>query len=77
MEPFRLLPGRGVCAISKFIYTYGLCWGLDESGYKGRWCYETKQDALDALRLWDGIDDPSGPWVKYKGIDGERFNTNL
>lgn len=34
-------------------------------------------NAVAALNEWDGNGDPSGDWIKYKGIGGERSNNNL
>lgn len=70
----REIPGRGVCALYKFMFTVGLVYGLDDTGYKGRWCYDNVTDALTALITWDGIGDPPGAWIKYKGEGGERSN---
>jgi hypothetical protein len=63
----------GKCATMKFIFTTGLVFGLDDSGYRGRYCYETETEAFIALMLWDGTGDPQGPWIKYKGVGGERL----
>jgi hypothetical protein len=70
----REIPGRGVCGLHRFIFTVGLMVGLDRTGYKGRYCYESNAQAKEALETWDGIGDPSGTWIKYKGIGGERSN---
>lgn len=61
------VPGRGVCAVIRMVYTVGLCYGLDKTGYRGRYCYETLQEAISALALWDGTGDPPGDWIKHKG----------
>lgn len=37
-----------------------------------RWCYDSFVPARDALAAWDGVGDPPGEWIKYKGPDGER-----
>jgi len=66
------IEGRGICGVRKFIFTYGLIYGLDESGFKGRWCYDNYVEPVVALHNWDGIGDPKGNWIKYKGEDGER-----
>ena len=72
----RVINGR-ICGIKRFIFTTGLVIGLDEIGYLGRYCYENRSDAIDALREWDGSGDPSGNWIKYKGTGGDRSNNNL
>lgn len=66
------IPGRGICALCKYMYTVGIVWGLDDTGYKGRWCYSGLVQAAVALASWDGQGDPPLEWIKYKGEDGER-----
>jgi hypothetical protein len=63
------IPNRGICAIMKFMFTYGLCYGIDNTGYKGRYCYphEKVEDAILALHKWNGESDPDGDWIKHKG----------
>jgi hypothetical protein len=61
------ISGRGICGLMRFAFTVGLCYGLDETGYVGRYCYSELLDAKTALRDWDGIGDPPGPWIKHKG----------
>lgn len=68
------IPGRGLCGLFQFLFTVGLVYGIDEGGYKGRWCYPTLDEARIALKYWDGAQDPIGNWIKYKGEDGERSN---
>ena len=70
----REVPGRGICGLHRFIFTVGLIYGLDKYGYKGRWCYAGNLEARKALEEWDGVGDPPGAWIKYKGIGGERSN---
>lgn len=59
--------------ISAQIYTFGLCVGLDEFGYRVRYCYENWMDVWYANRSYSGEGDPSGPWIKRKGPDGEKL----
>jgi hypothetical protein len=68
------VPGRGVCGIYRFLFTYGLVYGMDSMGYKGRWCYDNLVTAILALNEWDGVGDPAYNWIKYKGEGGERSN---
>lgn len=70
------VPGRGICGLRKFLFTIAIVSDLDESGYKGRWCYATMPEAAVALSVWNGEGDPSGNWIKYKGHGGERENQN-
>jgi hypothetical protein len=61
------IPNKGLCGLMRFAFTTGLCIGLDESGYSGRYCYEYFSDAFSAIKEWNGEGDPSGEWIKYKG----------
>lgn len=58
-----------VCGLHKMLYTTALCVGMDRGGYQRRYCYEKESDARKALAMWDGIDDPEGPWIKEKSSD--------
>ena len=64
----------GVCRINgelvgmtPLLYTVGIVVGLDESGYKHRFCYEHAFDALAALTAWieEGGEAPKG-YIKRK-----------
>lgn len=70
------IEGRGLCGLFRFIYTTGLCYGLNEYGYEGRYCFESTADAEASLKEWDGNGDPSGDWIKHKGEKGEYSNPN-
>lgn len=70
------IESRGICGLMDFMFTTGLVIGMNEIGYFGRYCYKTRQEALDALNSWDGLGDPPGNWIKYKGTGGERENPN-
>lgn len=71
----REIPGKGVCGLFRFIYTWGLVVGIDSVGYKGRYCYSNHTEALGAILSWTGEDDPPFRWIKYKGEGGERART--
>jgi hypothetical protein len=70
------IPGRGICGLMGFIFTVGLCYGIDAIGYEGRYCYSHADSfhAVLALKEWDGINDPNGKWIKHKGKVGEWGN---
>lgn len=72
----RVVEGRGICGLEPFLYTVGLCYGLDEIGRRGRYCYPHKDalQAVVALAVWDGKEDPIGKWIKHKGYDGDYWN---
>ncbi len=46
--------GEALCGILPFLYTHGVCYRLDESGYRMRFCFETKLQAVSFLETWDG-----------------------
>jgi hypothetical protein len=54
------------------LFTYDLCVGLDETGYRTRFMYPDLGTALVALLAWDGLGDPPGPWIKQKPGDREN-----
>lgn len=45
-------------ALGPFLYTTGIMVGMDETGYKHRFCYHTQDQAMIALLAWIGSDDP-------------------
>lgn len=72
------LPTGEIAGIMPMIYTVGLFVGLDETGYRTRFCYPTFADAALALLEWNGSGDPPGPWIKEKGAPGgDRANPNI
>jgi hypothetical protein len=73
---FRKVPNHGICSLRDFLFTTGIIIGLTNDSYFGRYCYSNKQEASEQLKNWDGIGDPKGNWLKYKGIGGERENEN-
>lgn len=73
----RLMPDGHIAGVKKYLFTFGICTRLDWSGYADRWCYESQSDAIVALAMWDGIEDPPGPWIKHKGLAADRNNPKL
>jgi hypothetical protein len=72
----RLLPTGEWAGLRRMAYTVGLMVGLDETGYRHRYCYENAGDAFIAILQWDGKGDPCGPWIKNKGAPGgDRHNS--
>ena len=57
------------CAVKPMLTTAGLFVGLDWTWYVKRYCYETAEEATEALRAWDGKGDPPGLWIKEKPSD--------
>lgn len=60
----REVEGRGVCGLQRFLYTVGVCVGLDKTGYRGRFCFDTWSNASLFLKEWDGETMPE------VGLDG-------
>lgn len=73
-ECIRELESGELAGLYRFLYTTGLCVGLDELGYRTRFCYTDYKSARLALECWDGRGSPPGPWIKEKGCSGERSN---
>lgn len=62
----RVMPNGKIVGLQRQLFTTGLFVGLTKWSYERRYCYEHWQDASNALLLWDGTGDPSGPWIKEK-----------
>ena len=71
LSPRQLPDGRWI-GIFQFIYTFGLVVDITSYGYSGRYYFRHLGDAVLALDQWDGVGDPPGAWIKYKGAGGER-----
>ncbi len=56
--------GGQLSGIYRFIFTYGICIGLDSTGYKKRFCFDTYSNAKLFLDEWDGVSLPE------IGLDG-------
>ena len=63
----RQLPDGRWIGVMRFIYTVGLCVGLDDMGYRYRYCYQSYIHAVRDAERWDGQGDPPGLWLKLKG----------
>lgn len=66
----RVLPTGEIAGIRNMFVTTGLFVGLDETGYRTRFCYDginQEADAIVALAVWDGSGFPPGYWIKQKG----------
>lgn len=73
---FKKVPNHGICGLQNFVFTTGIVIGLTSIGYYGRYCYSNGKEASEQLNNWDGVGDPKGNWLKYKGEGGERENEN-
>ena len=54
----REVPDRGLVGLLPFIYTWGVCYGLDEDGYRGRVCFDDLASAQGFVQEWDGKELP-------------------
>ena len=81
-KEIRYVKGKGWCGIKGFMFTVGLCCGLDKLGWDHRYCYPPEQVMVPILQLlvWsksedEVTEDPQDPfWIKRKGTDGEWGN---
>lgn len=69
----KLMKNGEWVGVMRMNFTFGVFVGMDEDGYRGRYCYERQIDAMFAAKEYEGIGDPPGPWIKYKGSDGQRL----
>ena len=76
-EVGRIMPDGSIVLIVPFAYTTSIMVGVDEMGYRCRYCYEKIGEALDALIHWNGFGDPGGPWIKAKGSGRDELNPAL
>lgn len=67
--PLRRLPTGEWAGDVDQLYTVGLFVGLDESGYRTRFCFPDRPSAEAALAAWDGAGFPPGFWIKQKPED--------
>lgn len=68
------IPGKGICANQKFMFTTGLLYGMTRWAYTGRYCYGTAAQAETALRHWNGEGHAPGMWIKHKGAGIDEPN---
>lgn len=67
----KWVQGLGYCGLRSFVFTCGICYGLGEFDYDGRWCYENPFLAISDFLLLNCTNEPSGNWQKHKGKIGE------
>ncbi len=76
-----------VYGLFKYAFTIGLMCGLKlenlfgstVSAYEHRYCYPypKTEECLLALKVYDGIGDPIGGWIKQKGSGIDRVNPDI
>lgn len=58
-EPIRM--DGEIVALGPFLFTTGIMVGMDESGYKHRFCYHNAEEASIALLRWIASEDDEPP----------------
>ena len=59
-----------LCGLKRMAFTIGLFYGIDETGYMGRWCFPNLAEALVSYTLMENVPDDlviDGNWIKHKG----------
>ncbi len=65
----RKLPNGELAGLQRMLYTTGLFTGLNEVGWRTRFCFEDPAEALASLMNWDGKGFPPGWWIIQKPED--------
>lgn len=68
-DMFNVQEINGVwCGLVDYMTTRGLVVGIDRLGYERRYCYQTREEANQALATYtDTTEHPTGNWIKVKG----------
>lgn len=67
------LPDGRIAGVHRLLFHWTLHVGIDDFGYRERYCYERVGDALADLIMWNGTGDPPGRWHKHPDT-GRRRN---
>ena len=60
----KILPDGRLCGVLPLLFHWTMHVDIDPIGYNDRYCYATRQLALDALEKWDGTADPQN-WHRH------------
>jgi hypothetical protein len=60
------MPNRELAGVKRYLFTTAVVIGIDEWGWRTRFCFETAREAEAALAAWDGTGFPPGFWIKQK-----------
>jgi hypothetical protein len=60
----KVLPDGRICGVHRLLYHWTLQVDVHEEGYEDRYCYFTKELAVEALDAWNGQGDPVG-WHRH------------
>lgn len=58
------LPDGRICCVHRLLYHYTLLVDVNEWGYEDRYCYATRERAIEGFLAWDGTGDPEG-WHRH------------
>ena len=70
----RLCGPSVLCATKQYNFIWAVVVNIDPIGHDHQHCYAHAAEAVAALEAWDGLEHPSGPWIKCKGADGELLS---
>lgn len=80
LKQIKMPNGKEVWAgLFRFIYTVGLVIDIDETGYRGRYCFHSLAEAREVLRDLTQLPEDliiPGNWIKHKGFPREIRNPN-
>lgn len=61
----RQLPDGRLIGVLRLIFHWTLHIDIHAMGYEDRYCYATRDQAVDAMTSWDGIGDPGHGWHRH------------
>lgn len=70
----KKMPDGQWCGLMRLMFTTAVVAGLNSWGYEDRWCYHEFEDALTALKAWNGVGEPKG-WHRHPAT-GRRRDTD-
>ncbi len=68
--------------LMEMTFTFAICYdvklGLLDKPYKYRYCYDKSnaEACFHEFAFWNGEGDPSGNWIKKKGVGYDETNPN-
>ncbi len=67
------IPDHGFCGLRKMFHTTALVVDMDYCGYAYRYCFETAQQAVTQLILWEGGDTEPTDYIVRKGLGEDLY----
>lgn len=61
LSNLKLCGLEGLCGLKQYNFTWGLVTDIQPLGHGRRYCYETLEEARDALAAWSGDGHPQAP----------------